>query len=127
LGPGTSLLIHSRVFDTIGLLDEAYFLYYEDMDFCLRAARAGVPCWYVPASRVVHLVGGTTGLNWKTPVGRVPSYWFESRRRYFVKNHGPAYAAAADLAWLVGTLGRRIRRAIELPFMYGYPWRRCCA
>ncbi|HXJ84538.1 MAG TPA: glycosyltransferase family 2 protein [Candidatus Methylomirabilis sp.] len=110
---GASLLIRSRVFDVIGLLDETYFLYYEDTDFCLRAARAGFSCWYVPTSRVVHLRGRATGLDWKTPIGRVPSYWFESRRRYFVKNHGTAYAAVADLAWLVGTLGRRLRRVLD--------------
>ena len=109
--PGAGMLIRSRVFEKIGLFDEGYFLYYEDMDFCRRAAEAGMLCWYVPASRIVHLHGGSTGLNWRNPVERVPAYWFASRRRYFVKSFGRAYAALADLAWLAGMLGRRLRRA----------------
>jgi GT2 family glycosyltransferase len=97
---GASMLVRREVFDAIGLLDEQYFLYYEEVDFCLRAARAGYSCWYEPASRVVHLVGRSSGVTERsTQVNRRPAYWFESRRRYFVKNHGRRYAAAVDVVW----------------------------
>ena len=49
--------------DAVGLLDEGYFMYFEEVDFCLKAARAGWPCWYVPSSRVVHLVGQSSGVT----------------------------------------------------------------
>jgi GT2 family glycosyltransferase len=54
---GASMMVRRSVFDKIGLLDDGYFMYFEETDFCLRAARAGFECWYVPQSRIIHLVG----------------------------------------------------------------------
>lgn len=110
---GASMLIRRDVVDAIGLLDEGYFLYYEEVDFCLRAARAGWECWHEPGSRVVHLVGKSTGIDPSDPVRRLPHYVLESRNRYFVKNHGAAYAALADLAWLIGHLAWRLRMRLQ--------------
>jgi GT2 family glycosyltransferase len=111
---GASMIVRRQVFEDIGLLDEAYFLYYEECDFCLNARRAGWKCWYVPSSRVVHFVGkssGVTGASAKS--SRRPQYWFESRRRYFAKNHGPAYAFWADAAWASGYALWRVRRVLQ--------------
>jgi GT2 family glycosyltransferase len=104
---GASFMVRSGVFRRVGLLDERYFMYYEETDFCLRAARAGWECWYVPGSRVVHLQGQATG---GAGGKRVPSYFFDSRRWYFVKNHGRVRAALADAAY-AGTYALwRVRR-----------------
>jgi N-acetylglucosaminyl-diphospho-decaprenol L-rhamnosyltransferase len=43
------------VLDRIGLFDETFFLYFEETDLCLRAARAGWPTDYVVESRVAHI------------------------------------------------------------------------
>lgn len=107
---GASMLIRKQVFDDVGLLDEGYFMYYEETDFCLRAARAGHSCWYEPASRVVHLVGATSGVTERnTKLKRRPAYWFDSRRRFFVKNHGRIYAAIVDLLWSIGYAAKRMK------------------
>ncbi len=58
---GASMMVRRAVFETIGLMDDDFFLYYEETDFCRRARLAGWPCWFVPASRVVHLEGQSTG------------------------------------------------------------------
>jgi GT2 family glycosyltransferase len=112
---GASLIIRREVFHTIGLLDEGYFLYFEETDFCRRAKRAGWPVWHVPASRVVHLEGqstGVTGANLATKPR--PSYWFDSRARYFRKHLGGGYALVADAIFAVGfglwRVQRRLRR-----------------
>lgn len=111
---GASMMVRREVFDAIGLMDETYFLYYEETDFCLRARRAGWPSWYVPASRVVHLVGQASGVtDAKKPAERRPRYWFASRRRYFTKNHGRLYAFAADLCWATGFALWRVRRVLQ--------------
>lgn len=111
--PGASMVIRREVFDTIGLMDEKYFLYFEETDFCLAAQRAGWESWYVPAAAVVHIAGQSTGLNDSQPEeGRVPRYWFESRRRYFAKNHGRLYAMAADAGWALSHLIWCVRRAV---------------
>ena len=111
---GASLMIRREVFDTAGLLDESYFLYFEEVDFCRRAKQAGWECWYIPASRVVHLVGQSSGVtDTKRPPQRRPTYWFDSRRRYFLKHHGWIYAALTDLLWMIGFAIWRARRVVQ--------------
>lgn len=111
---GASMIVRREVFGAAGLLDEGYFMYFEELDFCLRAKRAGWPCWYVPASRVVHLVGQASGVtDLKSAAGkRRPAYWFASRRRYFRKHHGYWRAKLADLAWASGYGLFAARRAL---------------
>ena len=111
---GTSLMIRREVFDDIGLMDEGYFLYFEESDFCLQAQRHGWECWYVPESRILHVLGAATGFSHgdgREP--RRPRYWFESRRRYFIKNFGLGYAMLADLAHLTGFALWQLRRALQ--------------
>ena len=89
---GASLMIRRQVLDEIGLFDERYFLYFEETDLCLRAQRAGWTSRYVKESRIMHIGSVSTGMKtWK----RMPGYWFDSRLRYFTKNHGAFYAALA--------------------------------
>lgn len=111
--PGASMVVRRAVFDAIGLMDDAYFLYFEETDFCLAARRAGWATWYLPDASVIHIAGQSTGLTDSRPAaGRIPSYWFESRRRYFIKNHGRVYAGVADLAWALTHVAWRLRRRI---------------
>lgn len=108
---GASLMIRREVLSSAGLFDEDYFLYFEEVDFCHRAQQAGWECWYVPESRVVHLVGQSTGVtDTRRSPQRMPQYWFESRRRYFLKFHGVFYTALADLLWMTGFALWRLRR-----------------
>ena len=111
---GASMIIRREVFDEIGLLDENFFMYFEEVDFCIRARAAGWSCWHVPASRVVHMEGaasGITGLHRKQ--GRRPAYWFESRHRFFLKHHGKAGVVVADLAWMTGYSLWCLRRFLQ--------------
>lgn len=108
---GASMMVRRSVFDAAGAMDEGYFLYYEETDFCLAARRVGFECWYVPDSRVIHEPGQSSGITDQSKQGRrLPHYWYESRRRYFVKNHGRVYAALADLAFAAGFASWRLRR-----------------
>ncbi len=112
--PGASMMIRRQVFDSIGLMDENYFLYYEETDFCLQAKRAGWPCWYVPQSRIMHISGQSTGVTAKTNAPkRQPKYVFDSRRRYFLKNHGWFYAMLTDFVWVLGFLLWQLRQVVQ--------------
>jgi N-acetylglucosaminyl-diphospho-decaprenol L-rhamnosyltransferase len=104
---GASMIIRSQVFEDIGLLDEGYYTYFDDIDFCFNARKKGWPTWYVPASRVVHLVGQSTGITNRPK--RFPPYLFEARRRYFLKNHSPLYAAMVDACMIMGLSLWRLR------------------
>ena len=113
---GASLALRAGVIDTVGLLDTGYFLYYEETDLCLQVRRAGWSIWYLPGAAVVHVAGQSTGLTGQRPaVRRTPRYWFESRRRYFIKNHGRTYAILADLAWMTGHLFWRLHNLRAAP------------
>lgn len=101
--PGAALAVRREVLERVGLLDEGLYTYFDDVDYCLRAKRAGFPTWYLPTSRIVHLVGKTTGVTAEQArPKRRPEYWFHARRRYFLKSFGPIGAAAADLAAMAG-------------------------
>ncbi|MEH2535989.1 N-acetylglucosaminyl-diphospho-decaprenol L-rhamnosyltransferase [Bradyrhizobium sp. AZCC 1588] len=108
---GASMIVRREVFRDIGVLDEGYYTYFEDVDLCFNARKAGWPVWYVPESRVVHLVGQSTGITVKTPK-RQPSYSFQARRRYFLKNHGALYAALADAGAILGLTLWKLRVAL---------------
>jgi hypothetical protein len=58
-------------------------------------------------------MGASTGVtDEKSAPRRIPSYWFDSRRRYFVKNHGVLHALLADSAFLIGRSLRELRRVV---------------
>lgn len=119
---GASLMLRRQVLEQVGGFDEAFFLYYEEVDLCRRIQAAGWELWYVPESRVMHVRGQSTGVTaLDQKPRRLPGYWFESRRRYFVKHHGAGYAALADLAALagntLGTLKETLRGQPRTPFL----------
>lgn len=111
---GAVMMVRREVFESVGVLDEGYFLYFEEVDLALNARRAGWPSWYVPSARVMHVMGKSTGLTDKARVekGRVPAYWFRSRNRYYRKNHGASVALAANAAWCLSYALGRTRRAL---------------
>jgi N-acetylglucosaminyl-diphospho-decaprenol L-rhamnosyltransferase len=112
---GASMMIRPAVFDAIGGFDENYFLYFEETDFCHRARQAGFATWYVPESRVMHLMGQSTKVtDEKSVLERYPPYWFESRRRYFAVSFGVGRAIAIDIvAILANSLGL-LKRTVQL-------------
>ena len=109
---GASLIIWREAFEAIGMLDEGCVLYFEEADFCLRAQKAGWKIWFVPESRVVHLEGASTGI--RSIVRRRPQYWYDSRRRYFVKHFGVPGLILADVLWTVGTISLVLQRLLQL-------------
>lgn len=54
---GCMMLINRKVFEKIGFLDEKYFMYCEDVDFCLHARRENFKMIFVPDSKIWHKVG----------------------------------------------------------------------
>ena len=109
---GACMAVRREVLDAIGPMDEGFFLYFEEVDFCLRARHAGWRCWFVPAARVRHFEGAATGI--RVARRRRPGYWYGSRRRFFVKAYGTAGLLAADLMWALGRLSLVIRRTLRL-------------
>lgn len=75
---GCSMMVRRNVFETVGLLDEKFFAYLEDLDFCLRAKRAGYTLKYAPQSVVWHKNAGASG------VGSTTHQYYMTRNRLLV-------------------------------------------
>lgn len=107
-------ILRRTMLEQIGLLDEGLFTYFDDVDICLRAKRAGWETWFVPESRVIHLEGASTGITGQ-PIkpNRRPAYWYEARHRFFTKNYGPWYTAMVDAAFISGFAIWRLRRRLQ--------------
>ncbi|MEZ6187594.1 MAG: glycosyltransferase family 2 protein [Planctomycetota bacterium] len=96
---GAAFCVRREVFETVGFMDEGYFLYFEEVDFCVRARAAGWEIHYLRDAQITHFEGQATGLQ---DAARRPPYWFASRRRFFSKVYGRHGLVAADACWLAG-------------------------
>lgn len=116
------ILVNRAVIDDIGSMDEGYFLYFEDCEYCRRARRAGWRVVAAPQARAVHLRGGSGPLKEiARRRGRMPRYHYVSRSRYFAQSYGHAGLLWANLLWHTGRavahlrplLGQRVPAAYE--------------
>jgi GT2 family glycosyltransferase len=97
------VLIRREVIEQIGLMDEGYFMYFDDVDYCRRAREAGCQVLYWPDAHVVHLRGGSGSV--KSDIverKRPPVYLYASRSRYFARFYGIVGLWVANLFWLMG-------------------------
>lgn len=79
LGPCAGAALYRReLFDTVGLFDEEFFAYHEDVDLSLRAQWAGLRSLYVPSAVAYHVGGGSTGGTMNALIARLSTknrYW----------------------------------------------------
>lgn len=84
---GACLFVRGEAFRAIGGFDPAYFMYFEDTDFCVRLRRAGWPIWFVPEARIRHHMGASSSGEWRQRARMVAAY-NKSRYYYFTRNEG---------------------------------------
>lgn len=110
------VVIRREVIRTVGLLDDGYFMYFEDVDYCRRARQAGWRILYWPHAKVVHLGGGSsqvTGSGGRQR--RAPAYYYEARARYFAKFYGRRGLWLANGLWCLGRLMSLPRELLGRP------------
>jgi len=83
------MLVRREVIEQVGGLDEGFFMYAEEVDWCYRMKQTGWEVWYVPDARVVHYGGSST----RQRPGRMEAELYRSRIRFFRKHYGDAQAA----------------------------------
>lgn len=94
---GACMLARKRALDDAGMLDEAYFFYYEEIDWCFRIRQAGWHVYHLPGISIIHLGGQSTkDINLRT---RVESW--RSRYIFFIKSRRLPPAESAGL-YLLG-------------------------
>jgi len=98
---GAALAVKQSVLEQIGLFDEGYFLYYEDVDLCQRVRRAGYRVVYIPDAWLTHLESAST-------IKGSPAYleqFYRGRWRFILKHYDPAQILSesipAEQAWLL--------------------------
>ncbi len=75
---GAALMIPRKVIEKVGLLDERFFIYFEDIEYCHRLWKAGYRVYYLPKAEIVHLHGATG-----KKMGQKPNAWLiESSKKY---------------------------------------------
>jgi GT2 family glycosyltransferase len=84
---GACLLISADVYEVVGGLDTSFFMYMEDMDWCVRIKAAGFGVYYVPEVEVVHHVGASGEADPAT-AERVLVTRYQSRLQFFAKHRG---------------------------------------
>lgn len=105
------VLIRRQVFEDIGLLDDRFFMYFEDVDFCRRARAAGWSIINNPEAHVVHLRGGSSPVKSQAAKKkRLPRYFYESRARYYYKHCGHTGLLVANLFWHLGAVVGWLRK-----------------
>jgi len=110
------ILLRAKMTKEIGPMDEGYFLYFEDAEYCLRAKRAG---WSIRQDRqatAIHHRGGSGPVKALTKSGkRLPAYFYSSRSRFLYQAHGRIGVLTANLCWHAG------RGLATLRYLIGKP------
>ena len=91
---GAALLLRREALDSVGLFDEGFFIYFEEVDLCLRLRRAGWEVRYLPTVSVVH---HESQFSADIPERRINEMW-RGRHRYWRKHHSAAGTRIAALA-----------------------------
>ncbi len=86
---GAFLMIRRDVVDQIGPLDERFFMYGEELDWCLRAKRAGWTVMYYPEARIVHYKGESTKYNSRKAAVEFYRAMFLFHKKHFAANYSP--------------------------------------
>lgn len=97
--PTCFMLIHKSVFARIGVMDEKYFVYYDDTDFVWRANHAGFRIYYWAAGEVKHKVSSSTGGSAST----FTTYYAQRNRLYFIRKNFGFFMKIFSLAFYFST------------------------
>lgn len=100
---GACMMVRRAALDQVGLLDEDYFLFLEETDWCYRMKRAGWKVYHVPQAEVYHFQGRSAGKDKK----RAKVEYYRSRYHFFKKNRG-------HFRWLILLMGGIFRLGVEL-------------
>lgn len=111
-------MIHRELFERLGGLDEQFFMYCEDGDFCLRARQAGKTTVLLPAAKVIHVGGASTPAAAFRLNGMISEHLINSRYIYSIKHFGYGAANALRMAYVLAGLSF-IALGILLPVRKG--------
>jgi GT2 family glycosyltransferase len=90
--PGAFSIVRPQALRKVGLFDPDFFLYYEEVDLCLRIKEAGMKVWYWPDVVVTHIGGESSrqleALDFSSHAAQVVKWRMRSTLLYYRKHHG---------------------------------------
>ncbi len=95
---GAFMMVRSKVINEVGLLDEDYFMYMEDLDWCFRFKEKGWKTFYIPSHTVIHLKG-QSGKKHST---KMISEFFKSMEYFYRKNYLTKKSTIANTSTIAG-------------------------
>src|SRR4030042_666389 len=113
LATGACMLVRREVFEKIGLFDEKYFLYLEDMDFCVRAKNAGFKIIFEPQAIIWHKNAGSVGGSGS----RLQDYFISRNRLLFVFKYAPIRTKLALLKQILKQVKDPVKKMALVDFM----------
>ena len=117
---GACLLIRREALSDVGFLDEQFFLYAEELDWCFRARKAGWRVCALPDVEMVHYQGQSSAQMSDFSLAHL----VETRLRYYRKNHGVTTAAITSLVYAMGSVHqlKRDRRKAKVKLQATIRW-----
>lgn len=116
---GTAIFIKKEVFEKIGLLKEDYFLYYEDVDFCFRARKAGFRLAIDPNITLIHKESSSVGKD-----SKAMQYYMARNHMLFLERFAPLQIKLREFIRLPKTIYQARKRKYELLGIKDYLLRR---
>jgi len=92
---GAAMMISRRVLEQVGPMDEGFFLYYEELDWCERIRRAGFSIWVEPRARVYHKESLTV-----EKLGALKTYYLNRNRVWFMRRNYSGWRLAVFFVFL---------------------------
>ena len=96
------MLIRQEVLEKVGGMDEAFFMYSEETDWCYRIRMAGWEITYYPKAEIIHFGGASAGLT----IDRMKATWTRSYIYFYFKHFGTLQALLARIILTLGYLWR---------------------
>jgi GT2 family glycosyltransferase/peptidoglycan/xylan/chitin deacetylase (PgdA/CDA1 family) len=97
--PGVLMLVRRQAVEQVGLMDEGYFFYSEEVDWCYRFSQAGWTTMFWPGARIIHVGGGAQSSK-KTPE-KSQVLLVKGKLRFFSKNRGSVSYLLARAIFIV--------------------------
>ena len=99
---GAAMMVSRKALESVGMLPECYFLYYEELDWSMMFTRAGYEIWYEPACSIYHKESRSTGQD-----SPLRTYYLTRNRLLFVKRNVKGVNKYASYSYLIIIVGLR--------------------
>src|SRR5439155_4973663 len=99
---GACMMVRREVFQSVGMFDEQFFMYSEEVDLCYRARQCGWRISYLPQAEAVHIWGGSSSRVPDTTIIRL----YQARILFFRKHYGELQASILKVLVLLGSVVR---------------------